>query len=270
VDVGDHVLAADEAVLIAAAVKYGRAIVHVVEVFRRVRDRARHPIEIEVCVDETAEVTSLVEHAYIVTELSRLGVPLVSFAPRYSGSFQKAVPYVGDLEAFKVDFARHAYLARTLGPYKLSLHSGSDKFELYEMAFAATEGAVHLKTSGTSYLEALEVVAEHDPGLLREIYRISRGSYTASSKSYQVVADVALTPEPGTVVDSAAIELLRNNQTRQILHVGYGEILGAEAGSSENQVADGIRQVLEARSDEYASRLERHFVRHLTPFGITA
>ena len=46
-----------------------------------------------------------------------------------------------------------------LGPYKLSVHSGSDKFSAYPAIAEATGGVLHLKTAGTSYLEALRAVA---------------------------------------------------------------------------------------------------------------
>ena len=39
---------------------------------------------------------------------------------------------------------------RAFGPYKRSLHSGSDKFSIYPTFAAATRGMLHLKTAGTS------------------------------------------------------------------------------------------------------------------------
>jgi len=67
----------------------------------------------------------------------------VSLAPRYVGSFEKGIDYVGDLAAFEADFAGHAAIARALGPYKLSLHTGSDKFRIYDIAARPTEGLLH-------------------------------------------------------------------------------------------------------------------------------
>src|ERR671939_1951620 len=89
------------------------------------------PFELEMSVDETETVTTLAEHVYIASELKRLGVRWVSLAPRYVGHFEKGVDYIGDLEALRADLAGHAAIARALGPYKLSLHSGSDKFSVY-------------------------------------------------------------------------------------------------------------------------------------------
>ena len=52
-----------------------------------------------------------------------------------------------------------AEVARAFGPYKLSHHSGSDKFSIYPTFAAATRGMLHLKTAGTSaepYARTLE------------------------------------------------------------------------------------------------------------------
>ncbi len=76
----------------------------------------------------------------VVSELQRLGMDFVSFAPRFVGRFEKGVEYIGDLDELKRDFEIHAAIARTLGPYKLSLHSGSDKYSTYPLIAEATQG----------------------------------------------------------------------------------------------------------------------------------
>ncbi len=155
----------DEHTLLKAAVKYGRAIAFVAGMYRHLQKAAgKQPFELEVSVDETEQPTSHAEHVYIASELTRLGVQWVSLAPRYVGRFEKGVDYIGDLPAFEADFAGHAAIARHFGPYKLSLHSGSDKFSIYPIAARLSRGLVHLKTAGTSYLEALRTIACHRPG----------------------------------------------------------------------------------------------------------
>ena len=163
-----RVLQFDEEILVRASVKYGRAIAHVARLYRHLATvGSGRAWEVEISVDETETPTTPAEHVYFATELRRLGVQWVSLAPRYIGRFEKGVDYIGDLAAFTADFAIHAAIARTLGPYKLSLHSGSDKFSIYEIAARETQGLVHLKTAGTSYLEALRTVAQVQPDLLR-------------------------------------------------------------------------------------------------------
>ena len=46
----------------------------------------------------------------------------------------------------------------------LSVHPGSDKLSMYPILARATQGMFHVKTAGTSYLEALRVVGRHDLG----------------------------------------------------------------------------------------------------------
>ncbi len=62
----------------------------------------------------------------------------VSFAPRFVGRFEKGVEYIGDINELQRDFEIHAEIARALGPYKLSLHSGSDKYSTYPLIAEAT------------------------------------------------------------------------------------------------------------------------------------
>ncbi|MEW5720600.1 MAG: tagaturonate epimerase family protein, partial [Chloroflexota bacterium] len=159
-----------------AAAKYGRAIAHVALMYRHLVAK-NIPFEFEVSVDETETPTSHAEHIYVVSELKRLGVKWVSLAPRYIGRFEKGVDYIGDVDAFERDFAVHAQIARAFGPYKLSIHSGSDKFSVYPATVRQTRGLVHLKTAGTSYLEALRTIGALDSALFRRIYVFARERY---------------------------------------------------------------------------------------------
>ncbi len=69
------------------------------------------------------------------------------------GEFEKGVDFKGDMAAFEASLKAHAAIARFLGPYKLSLHSGSDKLSIYTAFAKVTQGQFHVKTAGTSYLE---------------------------------------------------------------------------------------------------------------------
>ncbi len=182
-------IAFDEATLLRAAVKYGRAVAHVARMARHLRQAAGpRLVELEVSVDETETPTSPAEHYWVANELNRLEVEWVSLAPRFVGRFEKGVDYIGDLGALEKDVAAHAALARHFGPYKLSLHSGSDKFSVYPIAARLAKGLVHLKTAGTSYLEALRTVAAVDPALFRAIYAFARERYDTDKASYHVSA----------------------------------------------------------------------------------
>ena len=209
-----------------AAVKYGRVIAHTFAMYRHlVEYMGGRPFELEVSVDETDTVTSLAEHIYIAAELKRLGVQWVSLAPRYVGTFEKGVDYIGDLDVFAASFAQHAAVARAFGPYKLSLHSGSDKFSIYPIASRLAGDHVHLKTAGTSYLEALRAAARVAPDVFRRIVDLAVERYPADRASYHVSAEIDALTSFLNGPDSSLGTLLDNFHGREILHVTYGSVL---------------------------------------------
>ena len=105
-------------------------------------------------VDETDTPTSAEEHYFIANELLRRDVPVVSLAPRFVGKFQKGRLH-GDSAEFETELAKHAAIMHHFNNYKLSIHTGSDKFSIYSIINQHTNGRVHVKTAGTSHLEAL-------------------------------------------------------------------------------------------------------------------
>ena len=259
----------DEWDLARAAVKYGRAVAHVVGMYRHLEQTMNgRPFELEVSVDETEQPTSHAEHLYVASELRRLGVRWVSLAPRFTGRFEKGVDYLGDLAAFEEHYTGHAAIARALGPYKLSLHSGSDKFSIYPMAMEHTRGLVHLKTAGTSYLEALRTIAGLEPALFREVYAFARDRYETDRASYEVSASLDRAPAAGDVADAELATLLDHFDARQILHVTFGSVLTARDSGGQVRFASRILKWLGDHPDEYALALERHFTRHLRPFTV--
>src|SRR5690625_6552761 len=76
-------------------------------------------------------------------------------------------------------------ISEKFGGYKLSIHSGSDKFSVYRQIGSVSGGAVHVKTAGTSYLEALRTLAEVRPQLFLEILDFSMKRFETDRKSYQ-------------------------------------------------------------------------------------
>jgi hypothetical protein len=267
VNVEEHTLAFDEATLLRAAAKYGRAVAHVARMERHLRGAAgSREVELEVSVDETETPTTPAEHYWVASELRRLDVRWVSLAPRFVGRFEKGVDYIGDLDALEADLAAHAAIARRLGPYKLSLHSGSDKFSVYPIAARQTRGLVHLKTAGTSYLEALRTAAGVDPGLFREIYVFAREHYETDRASYHVSARLDRAPEPDQVPESGLAPLLEQFDAREILHVTFGSVLTEPTADGGFRFRDRLLGLLATHPEAYAQNLETHFVRHLRPF----
>ncbi len=265
IEVEDRTIAFDDETLLRAAAKYGRAVAHVAVMYRHLAGSARS-FELEVSVDETDTPTSHAEHLFIARELRRLGVRWVSLAPRYVGRFEKGVDYIGDLDEFERDFAGHAAIARAVGPYKLSLHSGSDKFSVYPIAARLTKGLVHLKTAGTSYLEALRTIAALDPAFFRDLYVFGRERYETDRASYHVSAQLGRAPLPEDVRQADLPALLDQFDVREILHVTYGSVLRWQNADGSPRFYDRFMALLRANGNAYSANVKAHFVRHLAPF----
>jgi hypothetical protein len=260
-----------------AAVKYGRAIVQALSLgahIKEVATRRGQDYEMELSVDETDQPTTLAEHYIIADQCRRRGLKLVSLAPRFIGELEKGVDYKGDLAALERSLADHAALARELGPYKLSLHSGSDKVSMYRLFSRATRGMFHVKTAGTSYLEALRVVAIHEPALFRRIIDFSRSRYDTDKATYHVSATVGGTAAPQSVRDDRQLQQLYLENWddvpadrgftapgRQILHCTFGSVL------TDAELGKAVHQVVRENPQTYRSVLADHFVRHLQPLA---
>jgi hypothetical protein len=193
----------------------------------------------------------------------------VSLAPRFIGHFEKGVDYIGDLAALDKSLNDHAAIARQLGPYKISLHSGSDKVSMYAALSRATQGQFHVKTAGTSYLEALRVVAIHEPELFRELCEFSCSRYNTDRATYHVHATLETVPAPSSLSDTDLVkkylerwEDVPNGKGfteagRQILHCTFGSVL------TDDRFGKLVRQCLADHQDTYSEVLEEHFARHL-------
>ena len=263
----------EEVSCLRAAVKYGRAIEAAISLGRHIRrccESAGQASETELSVDETEQPTTLAEHYIVAHQLHAAGIALISLAPRYIGEFEKGVDYKGDIEALEASLTDHAAIAELLGPYKLSLHSGSDKLSMYPALARATGGRFHVKTAGTSYLEALRVVARHDEPLFRRIIDFARERYETDKATYHVSATLESAPPQTDVDDVLALErqyLELWNEVpagrgftapgRQILHCTFGSVL------THPQLGPAVRGVLEAHPETYTDVLDDHFTRHL-------
>lgn len=255
------------------AVKYGRAInmaVALAQHIKQVNEKLGRDYEIELSVDETDQPTTLAEHYIVADQCVSRGMKLVSLAPRYIGEFEKGVDYKGDRQSFGKSLNDHAAIAQMIGPYKLSLHSGSDKLSIYPLFAKLTRGMFHVKTAGTSYLEALRVVARHDEKLFRRIVDFSRSRYETDKATYHVSARLDTTPPPSDVPDIKVLETIYlgtwwqtpagtglSNPGRQIVHTTFGSVLTDPTLKSE------VFGVLKSHPDTYKEILAEHFEKHL-------
>jgi len=257
-----------EETLLRAACKYGAAVAHTAKMAAHIEKvKGAGNYELEMSVDETDTPTTPLEHFFVASELNRLGVKVVSLAPRFVGAFEKAVDYRGDLAEFERQFVQHVAIAKFCGRYKLSVHSGSDKFSIYPIAAKHSDGLIHVKTAGTSYLEALRVVARKAPDLFKEILDFAFERFEEDRASYHVSTDLSKVPRSSQIPDDRLESLLDEDNARQLLHITYGSVLTVKDAAGTWRFKDRLLRVLRENEAEYEQCLERHLGRHVRPFA---
>ncbi len=254
--------------ILRAWVKYGAPLAHTAKMYRHIAETmGDRPFEVEVSVDETASVTTPFEHWLVASELRRLGVEWIGLAPRFIGDFEKGIDYRGDLELFRSEYLKHLAIAEALGPYKISIHSGSDKFGVYRVIGEIGKGGVHVKTAGTSYLEALRTVAACEPDLFREILDFSRGLYEHERRTYHVSGELEKVPAGTDLEDGDLPALFEDEDARQILHVTFGRVLTEKDSDGGYLFKERLLSALGEHEAAHFDNLAAHFRRHTAPFG---
>jgi hypothetical protein len=252
------------------AVKYLSAVRHTVKMYRLLVELAGAAggFDFEMSVDETPSPTSFAEHLFVAVELRSAGALLQSLAPRFPGEFQKGIDYIGDKDIFHDALDRHALIARRFGPYKLSIHSGSDKFGVFPIVGEATRGLFHEKTAGTSYLEAIRIVARRAPALYREIHKFALTRFGEDRASYHVTTRLEAIPNISAVADDHLELLLNAIDSRQLIHITYGSVLARRGTGGGLVFYDRIMDVLDEYEEDYYAGLAAHFEKHIKSLGI--
>ena len=262
-DIGEkQVLSFTEAELKKIAATYGEAIYFAYEIYTRVIKNAKTPADFEISIDETTFPTSPLEHYFIARELIDAGVEFVTIAPRFCGEFQKGIDYIGSLSQFENEIKIHAMIARHFD-YKLSIHSGSDKFSVFPLIGKETKGVFHVKTAGTNWLEAIRVVAMENPGLYKEIHRYALQAFGEAAKYYNIKADIKKIPNINKLNDKQLPALLNNDDCRQMIHISYGFILSRKNEDGTFTFRDRLYKLWREKEEAYSKALSKHIGRHL-------
>ena len=201
----------------------------------------------EVSMDETDSPQTPPELLIILAAIADQKIPLQTIAPKFTGRFNKGVDYVGDVKQFEKEFnedlAVIAYAIRKYGlppSLKLSVHSGSDKFSIYEpmrRALKKFDAGVHIKTAGTTWLEEIIGLAEAGGDgleIAKEIYAYAREHVDEFCAPYASVIDINPAQLPTAAVVNAwsseqFVSALRHDRKnpgynpsfRQLLHVSF-------------------------------------------------
>lgn len=261
----------DRRTLLRAAIKYSRAVAHgerLVKVLDEIKGRDNYDLEMSVA--ETATPTSVEEHFFIASELVKRGIHVESLAIRFVGEFQKGIDYIGNLEEFKVRLRDHMAISEALNRYKISIHSGSDKFSIFPIIAEICDGFGHVKTAGTWYLEALRVAARCAPELFREICDFAAARFATERTTYRVVEDLQGLPDYKNLGDSELETVLDNDTGRQMLHVTFGAVLTDKNERGAWRFRDRIYRLLSEHEDLHYEFVARHSRRHLEALGMCA
>jgi hypothetical protein len=261
--------------------KYLAAVTEAGRIYRKIEgSKGEGTFVTEVSMDETDFPQTPVELLIILVAIADEGIPIQTIAPKFTGRFNKGVDYVGDVgkftEEFSDDIAAIAYAVKNYGlpeTLKLSVHSGSDKFSIYEpmkRMLHKFDAGVHIKTAGTNWLEELIGLAEGGgEGLVmaKEIYADSYAHEAELCKPYATVIDIdpAKLPTSATVNGWSSeqyVNALRHDQScpefnpslRQLLHVGFK--IAAKRGNSYLDLLDEYK--VDISRNVTANLYERH------------
>jgi len=224
-----------------AAIEAGKLYKHIASV------KGEDNFIAEVSMDEVNDPQTPVELFFILSALADFEIKAQTIAPKFTGRFNKGVDYVGNIQQFAKEFEEDILVIRQAikefglpDNLKLSVHSGSDKFSIYQPInelMKKHDVGIHLKTAGTTWLEEMIGLAEAGNEALelaKEIYINALGRFDELCVPYATVIDVqeSRLPSADEVKEWSGDKFansLRHNQKhpdfnpdfRQMLHVAY-------------------------------------------------
>lgn len=262
---GDWSLKLTQAPLQRAAVKFGRAVEHCRRMYEAaMRANRGRPVEIEVCMDGTMSPATPLEHLFVGLELEARGVRVTNLALRLAGDFEPGIDYHGDLEAFENRLREHVAIAQFCGPYKLAIHGGSDKFNLYPLIGRLCGELVHIKTSGTTFLEGLRAICRVDVALFLEIARFCQDRFAECRGSSGCSTTVE---EVRALGDAESLEsenvFLDERSGRQMFLATYGPLLTEGRATNGRLFKAAMVETLTGVADLHHEIIAAHFEKHL-------
>lgn len=234
----------------------------------------------EISMDEVETPQTPVELFFILKALANHNVKIHTIAPKFTGDFYKGVDYVGDVEQFVTEFDEDLWVIdyaikefNLPENLKLSVHSGSDKFSLYphiQKIIKKHDTGLHLKTSGTTWLEELIGLAESGGEGLDMVYKIYSEAYSRYDEltgPYLPVIDINKSNLPkqsefSTWTGQQIVDAIEHNPDspkfqsglRQFFHCSYK--IAAEQGDSFIRLLNKNRPKISERVTD--NLYERH------------
>ena len=263
------------------AIKEANKIYHRIE-----EQKGKGNFIVEISMDESEHPQTPIEILFILVAIADENIPIQTFAPRFSGKFYKGIDYIGDIEQFAKEFETLlAIIQFSIKEFslpdnlKLSIHSGSDKFSIYPIIrklIKKFDTGIHLKTSGTTWLEELIGLAmARDDGLklAKKIYDQAYKRFNELCEPYKSVIDINKDELPcPEIVNDWTSEIFErtlrhdlscpyyNPNFRQLLHIGYK--IAAEMGSRYLNALDNHKKIIAecVSKNIYEKHLKKLFI----------
>jgi hypothetical protein len=125
-----------------------------------------------------------------------------------------------------------------------------------------TDLRLHLKTAGTSWLQAVRVIARTDAPLFRRMLAKALEGFPIAAKLYHVAADPARVAPAAGVADSGLEAYLDELNSRQILHITYGVLL------EDPGIRSAFYSVLQKNEEAHYSAVQEHIAKHVRLLGV--
>jgi hypothetical protein len=267
---GEFTIRFDEERVKRNALFFRKALDFTEEVYEWIRFQRKNQgsIDVEISMAEAPFLTSPESHFFFALELSHRGVRIQSLAPRFIGESQRRIDDSGGRKALRRQFYLHTLIAQDYGNYKISIHSGSDKFSLFFKPGELPKRFLHLKIHETSWLEAMRLIAMANSTLCREMFSFARSRFEEASNLCNGTTDSGPIPSLERRSDEELPGLLEREESRKLFDTTYGYLLDAEDKAGKNLFRDRIYYTLMQYEEDYWSMLETHIEKHLKLFGI--
>ena len=248
--------------------KFLGAMMEAAKIYQYIKIKKGQTFIAEVSMDEVEEPQTPVELFMILSGLAQYGIELQTIAPKFTGRFNKGVDYVGNIKKFEKEFEEDLlvidYAIREFNlpdNLKLSVHSGSDKFSIYESIHNTIKKynkGVHVKTAGTTWLEEIAGLAlsgGQGLELAKVIYSKALNRYDELTGPYATVINIRKENLPDSDVvnrwdKNKFSQTLRHDQSnpnynpefRQLLHVAYK--IAAESGNQFLSLVNDNKEII--------------------------
>ncbi len=241
---------------------YAEAITFAEKIYNDLIKDYEHEVDFEISIDETLSATTLDAHFIIANEFNDRDVKMLNMAPRFCGEFQKGIDYRGDIAQFTEEFKIHFAISKHFG-YKISVHSGSDKFSIFPIVGELSGGKYHLKTAGTNWLEAMRVIAITSPQLFRDMYKHALKRLPDAKQFYHIFTEPDMVPGIDDLKDDEITKLMDIEESRQAVHVTYGYLLTDKDDNGSYLFRNQFFDTLNEHEEEYYKALAGHIGHHI-------